>query len=165
MRNNLKYTALGIVTLLLCSFAIQQNQKPSTKYKCMMQLTNYRGEGAYVAVSLLNKEGKFVKTLYIIGDDEEWYPDIRAWWKGYKKNKTSLDGITGATISGGERTVFAIEIEDEMINSGHQIRFETAVEDLRYHKEDLQFELTSESVKGKFEGTGYVRYVKMIPNK
>ena len=37
------------------------------------------------------------------------------------------------------------------------------VEDQKYFTEDLQFELNSESVKGKFEGKGYIRYIKMMP--
>jgi hypothetical protein len=32
----------------------------------------------------------------------------------------------------------------------------------KYFKEDLQFELNSESVKGKFDGKGYIRYIKMM---
>lgn len=132
----------------------------------MVQLVNYTGEGAYIIVSLLGNEDNYLKTLRVLGDDDEWYPDLKSWWHFYRDaKKPDIDGITGATIAGGERSIFVIEIEDAMLNSGKQIRFETAVEDQQYHEQDLQFPLTTENVKKKFEGTGYIRYVRMIPNK
>lgn len=138
-------------------------QEPSTKYKCMIQLTNYEGEGAYIVVSLINPQGKYEKTLQVLGDDPEWYSDLPQWWKFYGKRET-IDAITGATISGGERAIKVIEIEDSKINKGYKIRFETAVEDQKYYATDVEFELTSESVKSKVEGKGYIRYVRLMPN-
>lgn len=162
----MKYLALCAGFLCLFSFSASQPENGMTKYKCMVQLVNYSGEGAYIIVSLLDEEGKYLKTLRVLGDDEEWYPDLRSWWLFYKAEKQpNIDGITGATIAGGERSIFVVEIEDELLDSGKQIRFETAVEDQKYHVKDLQFPLTTENVNGKFEGTGYIRYVRMIPNQ
>lgn len=166
MFNLIKYLLIGIGFLFFCSFMQSEKENAKTRYKCMVQLVNYTGEGAYVIVSLLDAEGNYIKTLQVLGDDDEWYPDLRQWWLYYRDAKQpQIDGITGATIAGGERSVFVLEIEDAMLDSGNQIRFETAVEDQEYHIEDLQFPLTTENVKGKFEGTGYIRYVRMIPNK
>jgi len=138
---------------------------PSSKYKCMIQMTNYNGEGAYIAISLLNPKGEYEKTLYVHGDDDEWYFDITEWWNYYGKQRTDIDAITGATISGGKRAISVIEIEDDKIDKGYKIRFETAVEDQEYYKDDVEFELTSDSVKGKVEGKGFIRYIRMIPQK
>ncbi len=33
----------------------------STQYKCMVQMTNYVGEGAYIVVSLIDSKGKYEK--------------------------------------------------------------------------------------------------------
>lgn len=132
----------------------------------MVQLVNYTGEGAYIVVSVLNKEGKYVKTLRVLGDDEEWYPDLTAWWSFYTdKDKPAIDGITGATIAGGERSIFVFEIENDLLDAGNKLRFETAVEDQKYEEEDVQLPLTTATLSGKFEGSGYIRYVRMIPNK
>lgn len=153
---------LWIFALAFAIFSFTQ-QEPSTKYKCMIQLTNYNGEGAYIVVSLINPQGKYEKTLQVLGDDPEWYSDLPEWWKFYGKRQT-IDGITGATISGGERAIKVIEIEDSKLNKGYKIRFETAVEDQKYYVTDAEFELTSESVKSKVDGKGYIRYVRMMPN-
>jgi hypothetical protein len=152
---------ISFLTLGLMSFTTVTE---STKYKCMIQMTNYTGEAAYVVISLINPNGDYEKTLYVQGDDDEWYHDISDWWKFYGKKRNNLDAITGATIAGGTRTISIIDIEDSKIDAGYSIRFETAVEDQEYYTQDVQFPLTSESVKSKQDGTGFIRYVRMMPN-
>ncbi|WP_339614654.1 DUF2271 domain-containing protein [uncultured Winogradskyella sp.] len=151
---------LVLTVFLLFGFTIK---KPTSTYKCMIQMTNYTGEGAYIVVSLLNAEGDYEKTLYIQGDDDEWYFDITEWWNFQGKERTDIDAITGATINGGERAISIIQIEDSKLDKGYKIRFETAVEDQEYFADDVQFELTSESVKSKVEGKGFIRYIRLMP--
>lgn len=156
----LKILVLGVIIIVgLMSFKSLE----TTSYKCMIQMTNYSGEGAYIAISLLNPDGNYEKTLYVQGDDDEWYFDITNWWKFQGKVRADIDAITGATISGGERAISIIEIEDNKIDSGYKIRFETAVEDQEYYTDDVEFELTSASVKSKVEGKGFIRYVRLMP--
>lgn len=156
----------GIVAmfLMLTSFVNLSNPLVApTKYKCMVQLTNYTGEGAYIVVSILDAEGEYVKTLQVLGDDEKWYPDLPKWWAFHKgNNKPAIDGITGATIAGGERAMFMLEIDSEYIDQGYQLRFETSVEHQKYIPDDLVIPLSAESLSGKFEGTGYIRYVRIL---
>ena len=65
------------------------------------------------------------------------------------KKRSDIDAITGATISGGKRSITVIEIDNDKIDQGYRIRFETAVEDQEYYKDDIEFELTSNSVRRK----------------
>ncbi|MEO5787888.1 MAG: DUF2271 domain-containing protein [Gelidibacter sp.] len=153
---------LSLVLFGLMSFTAKA---PATKYKCMIQMTNYTGEGAYIVISLINPKGDYEKTLYVQGDDAQWYNTIEDWWKKFHaKKRSNLDAITGATVSGGGRNITVIDIEDSKINAGYKIRFETAVEDQKYYTSDVEFELTSETVKSKKDGTGFIRYVRMMPN-
>lgn len=155
-------TVFLVVTIAFVGFSFTKTQS-STQYKCMIQLANYEGEGAYIVVSLINPEGKYEKTLQVLGDDPEWYSDIPEWWKFYGKRQI-IDGITGATISGGQRAIKVLTIDNDKLNKGYKLRFETSVEDQDYHATDVEFELTAESVKSKVDGTGYIRYVRMMPN-
>ncbi len=136
----------------------------TTKYKCMVQLTNYTGEGAYIVISLINPQGEYDETLYMVGDDNEWYNTLEEWWKFYGKKRNNIDAITGETIAGGERTIKVINIDNTKIDAGYTIRFETAVEDDKYFVSDVEFPLTSENIKQKHEGNGFIRYVRMMPN-
>ncbi|CAM1340063.1 DUF2271 domain-containing protein [Tenacibaculum amylolyticum] len=149
--------------LIVCIIAFAFTTIESSKYKCMIQLKNYDGEGAYVVVSLLDKDGNYVETLQVLGDDDEWYHEVYDWWDFYGKRRPNIDAITGATISGGQRAIKVIEIDNDKIDAGYKIRFETAVEDQEYYADDVEFDLTSENVKNKFEGKGFIRYVRMMP--
>ncbi|MDB0599775.1 DUF2271 domain-containing protein [Tenacibaculum maritimum] len=135
----------------------------STSYKCMIQMKNYTGEGAYIVISLLNPAGAYEETLYVQGDDEEWYHDITNWWNFQGRVRKNIDAITGATISGGNRAFSVIKIDDSKINKGYKIRFETAVEDQEYYTNDIEFELTTENLKSKIEGKGFIRYIRIMP--
>jgi len=160
MKNLLKtIPVLALMGLLFTAFTATN----SKAVKCLIQMTNYTGEGAYVVVSLLDPSGEYEETLYVQGKDSEWYSEIPEWWKFYGKYRPNIDAISGATISGGERTVTILQIPEDKIDQGYSLRFETSVEDQAYHKDDLQFELTSENLKAKKEGKGYIRYVRMLP--
>lgn len=160
MSNKTILTVLILSVVGLCSFT---NLAPRKKYKCMFQMNSYDGEGAYVIVSLINTNNEYEKTLYVLGKDEDWYADITNWWNYYGKKRYELDGITGATLSGNKTGVSILEIEDSKINSGYKIRFETAVEDQKYYKTDIEFELTTASLSSKKDGVGYINYVRLMP--
>jgi len=113
----------------------------------------------------LDEKGNYEKTLYVHGDDEDWYYDITQWWKFYGKKRTEIDAITGATIGGGERAISIIELENSKIDAGYKIRFETAVEDKEYYTDDIEFELTTQNIQSKFDGIGFIRYVRMVSQK
>ncbi|MEZ7516366.1 DUF2271 domain-containing protein [Flavobacterium frigidarium] len=158
MKTILKLAFLPIAIALLSVSTHAQ----SSKYKCMLQMSNYMGEGAYVLVSLVTDKGDYVKTLYVMGDDKKWYNSLKEWNKFYTKRPANISAITGASVTGGDRSVNVIEIENSKINSGFKLRFETAVEDQKYHVNDVEVPLTTAAIAAKSEGKGYIRYVRLI---
>jgi hypothetical protein len=135
----------------------------TTKYKCMVQMTNYMGEGAYIVISLIDNKGAYEKTLYVMGSDKKWYKTLKEWNRFQLKKSANISAITGASVSGGDRSVNMIEIENAKINAGYKLRFESAVEDKEYNIKDLEIPLTTEALAAKSEGTGYIRYVRFSP--
>jgi len=160
--NNFYKICLGLGLIFSTSYASMAQK--ATKYKCMLQMTNYMGEGAYIVVSLVDAKGAYEKTLYIMGSDKKWYPDFKEWDKFFKKKPTNISAITGASVTGGDRSVTTFEIEDSKINKGYTLRFESAVEDKKYYVKDLEVPLTTEGLAAKTEGTGYIRYVRLSAN-
>lgn len=148
-----------IITLILCCSVTAWSQN---KYRCMVQMTNYTGEGAYLVISLVNPEGKYQQTLYMMGDDPEWYDSLKQWFSFYYAEKTDIDAITGASITGGDRKSVVLEIDADKLDKGYKIRFETAVEDQKYYVTDAEVPFTSQGITSKTEGKGYIRYVKFI---
>ena len=99
----MKNKLLLLLTLLLVagvavSFVAQVSTK---KYKCLIQLTNYKGEGAYIVASLINPEDKYEQTLQILGDNPEWYSDLTEWWtlSGTKKWPNGGNSMANAKLS------------------------------------------------------------------
>ena len=151
---------IGLTAALLCLLSFQAAAQTS-KYKCMLQMSNYMGEGAYIVVSLVNAKGEYDKTLYVMGDDKKWYKTLKEWHKYYSKKPTDISAKTGASVTGGDRSITTVEIEDAKINKGYKLRFETAVEDHKYYTADLEIPLTTEGIAAKTEGKGYIRYVRL----
>lgn len=162
MMSNL-YKTVILIVLMAFAKPLTGLAQTTAKYKCMLQMTNYVGEGAYVVISLINSKGAYEKTLYVMGPDKQWYKTLKEWNKFYLK-QPKVSAVTGASVTGGDRSVNVIEIDKSKINTGYKLRFESAVEDKNYHVKDLEIPLTTEALAAKSEGTGYIRYVRFSPN-
>lgn len=150
---------LNKILVLISLFFIQEVVAQS-KYKCMVQMTNYSGEPAYLVVSLINPQGEYEKTLYMFGDDNQWYDSLKEWFGFYQKKQTNIDAVTGASITGGDRKIITLSLDESKLNKGYKIRFESAVEDKNYYTTDAEVSFTSEGMAVQTKGKGYVRYVK-----
>lgn len=151
---------IALTSALICLISFQANAQAS-KYKCMLQMSNYMGEGAYIVVSLINPTGGYEKTLYVMGDDKKWYKSLKEWNKFHTQKSEDISAKTGASVTGGDRSVTTIEIEDSKINKGYKLRFESAVEDQKYFVSDLEIPLITEGLADKTEGKGYIKYVRL----
>jgi hypothetical protein len=151
---------IAFTAVLICLLSFQASAQTS-KYKCMLQMSNYVGEGAYVVVSLINAKGEYEKTLYVMGDDKKWYNTLKEWNKYQTKKKENISAKTGASVTGGDRSVTTLEIEDSKINKGYKLRFESAVEDNKYYATDVEIPLATEGIADKTDGKGYIRYVRL----
>ncbi|WP_211165418.1 DUF2271 domain-containing protein [Flavobacterium silvaticum] len=150
--------------LTLLSTVMNAQKTGTTKYKCMVQMTNYPGEGAYVVASLIDPKGAYEKTLLVLGQDKKWYHDLTEWHKNLGKKTPPTSAITGASAAGGDRKIQVVEIDNAQLDAGYTIRFESAVENQDHHIKDVEVPLTTENVSGKTDGTGYIRYVRFMPN-
>ncbi|MGX7685816.1 DUF2271 domain-containing protein [Flectobacillus roseus] len=159
----LKFLKLAVITIIASLGVSSVAQAQTTKYKCMIQMTNYMGEGAYMVVSIVDAKGAYDKTLYVLGSDKKWYKDLKEWYKAFSKKPSNLSAITGASVTGGDRSVVVLEIENAKLNANYKIRFESAVEDKPYYVKDLEVPLTTDGLAAKSEGTGYIRYVRFSP--
>ena len=135
------------------------------QYKCLVQTINYSGEAAYIAVSLISPKGEYEKTLYVFGDDGQWYDSLKKWFSFYDKKNEKIDAITGASILGGERKTIMLNLDNTKLNKGYTIRFESVVEDQYYYNIDAEIPFDDEGLKNKIEGKGYIRYARIIPAK
>lgn len=149
------FLCIGIGLVSLSAFA------QTNKYKCMIQMNSYKGEAAYVVISLINPNGGYEKTLSVLGPDKKWFNTLKEWHKFENKAKTQLSTITGASVNGGDRAMRTIEIDGSKLNKGYKLRFESAVEEQKYVVKDVEIDVTPEALAERVEGTGYIRFVKL----
>ncbi|UIR56611.1 DUF2271 domain-containing protein [Sphingobacterium sp. SRCM116780] len=150
-----------ILLTFLISCSISNLFAQSSKYKCMIQMNSYEGEGAYVIISLINPKGAYEKTLSVLGPDKQWYNTLKEWHKFQTKSKDKLSAITGASVGGGDRAMRTIEIDDTKLNKGYKLRFESAVEEQKYHVSDVEIPLTTEALAERATGKGYIKFIKL----
>ena len=161
----MKNTITLFSILILCLLCISTtNFEEERNFKCMIQMKNYSGKGAYIIISLVDENGKYEQTLNVQGDDPEWHHEITSWWKFYGKKRNNIDAITGETLSGGERSINVISLDKSKMNSNYKLRFETAVEDKNYFEKDIEIELDKINSETKYNGNGFIRYVRILEN-
>src|SRR5690606_5378276 len=129
-------------------------------YKCMIQMNSYKGEKAYVIVSLINSKGEYEKTLSVLGPDKQWFNTLKEWYKFQTRTKEKISAVTGASVGGGDRAMVTLSIDAEKVNARYKLRLESAVEEQAYHVKDLEIPLTTAALAAKSDGTGYIRYVR-----
>ena len=159
MKKLIVLLSIASLFFLFCSYIIDEN---TNKYKCLIQMKNYSGEGAYIVISVINPEGNYDETIYVQGDDPEWYYEITSWWKFYGKKRSNIDAISGETIAGGERSMKVISIDKTKFNAGYKLRFESAVESDDYFEKDIEFDLVESNFETKHSGKGFIRYIRFI---
>ena len=141
----------------LCAFA---NTASAAEVTFLVQLNEYDGDEAYFSLYLVDPSGRFVRTLWVSGDEARWYPDQPRWWKYVGRAQEDLLPVTGASTAGGDRAVIRIELEDEFIDAAYSVRVDTSVEDQSNYPQDVETVLASEAQGEKIPGTGYVRYLR-----
>lgn len=91
-------------------------------------LDKYRGPEAYLAFYITDAAGKYQQTLWVAGKKSKYYRHLRDWSRGTGYSSAEYDGLTGASLRAGATLQLDVEIADQYIDSGYQIRVETSVE-------------------------------------
>ena len=123
-------------------------------------LVQYSGHAAYLAVYLTNPDGSYNSTLWVSGQKSKYYGDLRGWARAASSaGSLKLDGITGASVGGGQTlTVHAI-LAGALFDAGGQIHVDTAVENGGQYADDAVIALTSTPAAAT--GTGYVNTISL----
>lgn len=126
----------------------------------LVQLNEYEGDEAYFSLYLVDPGGRYVRTLWVSGDEDRWYPDQPRWWKYVGRAQEDLTAVTGASTKAGDRSVIRIALEEEILDAGYSVRVDTSVEDQNNYPLDVETELVSAQHGDKLPGKGYVRYLR-----
>ena len=154
--------------LLVYFLLLNSSMEEYIKIKCMVEIVNYTGQGAYIAISIIDKSEKYIKTVYVFGNDKSWFSKMKLFWRNLRENNLFLDkdfyplvdAISGPTISASERRMFQFKIPKNLFNSNYNLRIETAVEDKGYYVNDININLNPENLKKIYQGEGFINEIQ-----
>ncbi|MDN6180884.1 MAG: DUF2271 domain-containing protein [Halomonas subglaciescola] len=143
---------LGLATALALPALAQAREVTFTT-----ELKDYGGDEAYMALYLTDTSGQYQDTLWIAGEKSKYYKHLRDWARGSGQRSREYDGLTGASLGSGRSRNITLEIADELIDAGYEVRVDTAVEDRRDNRADAVIPLTTEGAGQPVSGRGYVK--------
>ena len=120
------------------------------------QLTSYAGDGAYLAIYLTDRAGKFHSTLWVAGPKAKYWRHLRDWYKA-TGGTAKVDGISGASVGAGKGLKVTVELADALLDAGYQIHIDTAVEKMQENPSEVVVPLTSAGAGQAVAGRGYVK--------
>ena len=144
--------ALGLAATLALPTLAQAREVTFTT-----ELKNYGGDGAYMVLYLTDANGQYQGTLWVAGEKSKYYKHLRDWARGSGQRSSEYDGLTGASVGSGRTLNITLDIADELIDTGYEVRLDTAVEDRRDNRADVVVPLTTEGAGQPVSGRGYVQ--------
>ncbi len=120
------------------------------------QLTAYGGDGAYLAIYLLDRAGKYHSTLWVAAPKPKYWRHLRDWARA-SGGSAKVDGISGASVGAGQNLRVTVELADALLDAGYEIHIDTAVEKMQDNPSDLVLPLTRAGTGKPAAGRGYVK--------
>ena len=126
-----------------------------------IQMNNYQGPPAYLAVYLNKPDGSYDSTLLVAGGRTQYYQHLRGWIRGFSSSGDRLDGITGASVGSGQTIKATVTIQDALIDAGYAIHVDSAVENGMENRDDVVLPLTKASSGTVVSGSGYIAAMRV----
>ena len=145
------------MTLCLVAATLLPAQADAREVTLTTELKNYSGDGAYLAIYLTNAQGQYQNTLWVAGQKSKYYKHLSGWARGSGLRSSEYDGLSGASVTSGKTLTVTLDLADTYIDSGFQLRVDSAVEDMRDNRDDVVVPLTSEGAGKPNSGRGYVK--------
>lgn len=122
------------------------------------QMTDYRGEGAYLAVYVTDAQGAYQGTLWLAAPKSKWWSHLTDWYSA--TGGAVPDGVTGASVGSGRTLSVTVDLADALFDAGYQIRVDSSVEDMGDAPADVVVPLTSAGAGQPVAGSGFVQSLR-----
>ena len=120
------------------------------------QMTDYGGDGAYVAIYLADRTGRYQKTLWVAAPKAKYWRHLADWYRA-TGGTAKVDGISGASVGAGKTLRVTVELADTLLDAGYEVHIDTAVEKMKENPSDVVVPLTSAGAGKPAAGRGYVK--------
>ena len=121
------------------------------------QLKNYGGNGAYLALYLVDAKGAYARTLWVAGGKAKYYKHLADWNRLSAGDARRLSGVTGASVGAGRSLTVTAELADALIDAGYEIRIDAAAEDMRDSPSEVRVPLSAANAGKAQAGKQYIQ--------
>lgn len=120
------------------------------------QLADYGGDGAYVAIYVTDRNGRYQSTLWVAGTKTKYWRHLGDWYRA-TGGKVKVDGISGASVGAGKTLRVTVDLADTLLDAGYEIHVDTAVENMKENASEIVVPLTRTGTGKPATGRGYVK--------
>ncbi|MGB3539753.1 MAG: DUF2271 domain-containing protein [Mesorhizobium sp.] len=118
-------------------------------------LSNYGGDGAYLALYVTDAQGAYVGSLWMAGAKSKYYEHLSGWYRA-TGNVAEIDGITGASVGAGRTLEITLDLADALFDAGYTLHIDAAVEDMRDSPNEVAVPLTAAGAGTAVPGRRYI---------
>lgn len=119
------------------------------------QLNDYGGQGAYLAIYLVNAQGKCASTLWVAGRKAKYHKHLSDWKR--LCGNAAINGITGASVGAGRTLTVKADLAQALIDAGYEIRIDAADEDMDDGPSEVRLPLRSQPPAQAQAGRDFIR--------
>ncbi len=119
-------------------------------------LSQYGGQGAYLAIYVTDPSGAYAGSLWMAGGKSKYYKHLSDWARLTGGDVAQVDGITGASVGAGRSLELTMDLADALFDAGYTLHVDAAVEDMRDSPGEIAVPLTTEGAGEPVAGRRYV---------
>ena len=145
-------SALALTTAL--TVPAQAIAKPVT---LTVNMNQYNGDGAYLALYVTDPNGTYVGSLWMAGGKSKYYEHLSDWHRATGGSTAEINGITGASVGAGRALKITLDLADALFDAGYELHIDASVEDKRDSPSDVVVPLNTMAAGQPVSGRRYIR--------
>ncbi|KRB34486.1 Tat pathway signal protein [Mesorhizobium sp. Root695] len=119
-------------------------------------LTNYGGNGAYLALYVTDANGAYAGSLWMAGGKSKYHQHLSDWYRATGGNSAEINGITGASVGAGRALSITLDLADTLFDAGYALHIDAAAEDMRDSPSEIVVPLTAAGAGKATAGRRYI---------
>lgn len=149
-------TITVLSALALTSALVAPGMAAARPVTLTTNLTQYGGNGAYLAIYVTDASGAYAGSLWMAGGKSKYYRHLSDWAQFTGGDVSQVDGITGASVGSGRSLELTMDLADALFDAGYTLHVDAAVEDMRDSPNEIAVPLTAAGAGRAVAGRRYI---------
>ena len=121
-----------------------------------VNMADYRGRGAYLALYVTDASGAYAGSLWMAGGKSKYYKHLTDWAQLTGRDAAQVDGITSASVGSGRTLTLSLDLAEALFDAGYTLHIDAAAEDMRDSPNEVAVPLTAAGAGTPTPGRRYI---------